>query len=81
MVPPVYQTPRAYECVTVNALYSIALVLRSQMGPTSGIEKYAGYFMRRAQAAAAQCTAELDINQSGMCSIAVPLSITNTRRG
>ena len=81
MVPPVYQTPRAWECVTVNALYSIALVLRSQMGPTSGIEKYAGYFMRRAQAAAAQCTAELDISGSGFAAIAVPLSITNTRRG
>jgi hypothetical protein len=81
MVPPLYQTPRAYEAVEVNALYSIALVLRSQMGPTSGIEKYAGYFMRRAQAAAAQCTAELDINGDGLCDIAIPLSVTNTRRG
>ena len=81
MVPPVYQTPRAYEVVMVNALYSIALVLRSQMGPTSGIEKYAGYFMRRAQAAASQCTAELDISGSGFAAIAIPLSITNTRRG
>ena len=81
MVPPVYQTPRAYEAVNVNALYSIALVLRSQMGPTSGIDRYAGYYMRRAQAAAAQCTAELDINGSGFAAIAVPLSITNTRRG
>ena len=81
MVPPLYQTPRAYECANVNALYSIALVLRSQMGPTSGIDKYAGNFMRRAQAAASMCTAELDINQSGFAAIAVPLSITNTRRG
>ncbi len=51
------------------------------MGPTSGIEKYAGYFMRRAQAAAALCIAEPDINGDGLADIAIPLGITNTRRG
>jgi hypothetical protein len=72
---------RGRQCVIANALYAIALVLRSQMGPTSGIEKYAGYFMRRAQAAAVMCIAELDINGDGLADIAVPLSMTNTRRG
>ena len=81
MVPPLYQSPRAYQAMQVNALYSIALVLRSQMGPTSGIDKYAGYYMRRAQSEAAKCICELDINQDGMCDIAVPLGTTNTRRG
>jgi hypothetical protein len=81
MVPPLYQTQRGYEVAEVNATYAIALVLRSQMGPASGIDKYAGYWMRRAIAAASQCTAELDINGDGMADIAIPLSVTNTRRG
>jgi hypothetical protein len=73
--------PRGLQVVECCALYSLALVLRSQMGPTSGIEAYAGYFMRRAQAAASMLTAELDINGDGIADIAVPLGITNTRRG
>jgi hypothetical protein len=51
------------------------------MGPTCGIEKYAGYFMRRAQAAAANLICELDINGDGLADIAIPLGLTNTRRG
>lgn len=74
-------TQRGRQAVETAALYSIALVLRSQMGPTAGIEKYAGYFMRRAQAAASTLICELDINGDGLADIAIPLSITNTRRG
>jgi hypothetical protein len=75
------QSPRGQQATTVCALYAIALVLRAQMGPTCGIEKYAGYFMRRAQAAAANLICELDINGDGLADIAIPLGLTNTRRG
>jgi hypothetical protein len=37
--------------------------------------------MRRAIHAASQCIAELDINGDGLADIAIPLGMTNTRRG
>lgn len=74
-------TERGQAAIEACAAYSIALVLRAQMGPTSGIEKYAGYWMRRAQAAVCNLTCELDINGDGLADIAIPLGLTNTRRG
>jgi hypothetical protein len=37
--------------------------------------------MRRAQAAAVNLICELDINGDGLADIAIPLGLTNTRRG
>lgn len=72
---------RGRHLARVAACYALALVFRAQAGPSDQLGKFAGYFMRRAHAEAANLTVELDINADGVSDLAIPLSLTNTRRG
>jgi hypothetical protein len=73
-------TPQGSRIVTACACYSLALVLRAQLGLSSEQAKFAGYFMRRAHAEASNARAEIDINGSGQPAYAFTLGTTNSRQ-
>ena len=53
----VLTTARGRQAARACACYALALVFRAQMGPGTDLGKYAGYYMRRAQAEASTLVA------------------------
>jgi hypothetical protein len=73
-------TPQGSRIVTATACYSLALVLRAQLGLSSEQAKFAGYMMRRAHAEASSTVVEIDINADGKPEYAFSLGTTNSRQ-
>ena len=73
--------PRGRKAVKANVYHALAQVFRTKLAPGDKYAIYGDLYARKASKEAKTLIAEVDTNADGVADLALPLCVSNTRRG